>query len=249
MYTRAVDLKRLRFITTHTAHLKPGESRILDIGCGNGNISIHLGSLGHNVLGIDISEKTIAKARSNNKFPNVKFEVVSAEELQASGPQYDVIICSEVLEHLQKPEDLVRVIERLLKEDGRLIVTVPNGYGPRESLMTKPMQWMQRSNGILWKFIKGVKRLLGYSGKTVQSEADDLTHIQFFTKRSLTNLLGQHRFKIAAFENADFIEDVFPFSLVTKRVNALQRFDCAVADILPHYFTGGFHTLWLKNTK
>ncbi len=253
MYTRAVDLKRLNFIANHIQHLDPEKGKVLDIGCGNGNISIYLGSLGYNVLGVDISEKAIEKATQLNTLTNVNFKVMSAEELIATDPTYDVVICSEVLEHLENPDSLLKVIDILLKPQGKLIVTVPNGFGPREMLMTKPMQWMQRKNNIWWKMTKKLKAALGYDGKTVQSDADDLEHVQFFTKKQLIDLSTRNNFSITAFENTDFIEDLFPVSLATKRISALQKLDCKVADLLPHQLTGGFHTLWEKlprvNTK
>jgi len=249
MYTRAVDLKRLKFIAKHIKHLDPKKSKVLDIGCGNGNISIYLGSLGFNVLGVDISDKAVDKAMRLNTLENVSFKVMSAEDLIATGPSYDAVICSEVLEHLEDPGRLLKVINILLKPEGKLIVTVPNGFGPREMLMTKPMQWMQRKNNIWWRITKKIKTSLGYDGKTVQSDADDLEHIQFFTKKQLINLSSRNNFFISAFENTDFIEDLFPFSLASKRISVLQKFDCKIADLLPHQLTGGFHTVWEKSAE
>jgi len=247
MYTRAVDLKRLKFITDILKESIPEKGNILDVGCGNGNISIHLGSKGYSVLGVDISEKAINTAKQTNSHSNVSFKAIAAEELVATGISYDAIICSEVLEHLSEPANLITTISMLLNHNGKLIITVPNGNGPREALMTKPMQWMRRKNNFFWKVTKMVKGSLGYDGKTVQSDADDLEHIHFFTKKTLSEIAYQHKFKISKFENADFIEDLFPFSLLTKRIGFLQQLDCLIADILPHQLTGGFHTLWEKS--
>jgi hypothetical protein len=94
--------------------------------------------------------------------------------------------------------------------------------------------------------VKGVKKLFGYKGTTVQSDADDLTHIQFFTTKTLKQLAADNRFEIVQFGKTNFIEDVFPFSLVTKRIKTLQKWDCAVAEIMPYRFTGGFVTVWKK---
>ncbi|HYG37023.1 MAG TPA: class I SAM-dependent methyltransferase [Cytophagales bacterium] len=245
-YTKAIDLKRLRFITDNLKRYAPNGKKILDVGCGNGNISIHLGKLGYEVLGIDISDKAIAKASAYNDLPNVKFEVRSAEEIVASGVKYDGIICSEVLEHLNAPEKLLSVIHQILKDDGVLIVTVPNGFGPRELFMTKPMQWMRKENNFLWKFVSKTKQTLGYNGTTIQSDAEDLTHVQFFTHKALKKLSKQNNFSIVKLGKSNFVEDVFPFSLVTKKVKALQFVDCKIADVLPSQFTGGFNTVWKK---
>ncbi|TRX60129.1 methyltransferase domain-containing protein [Fulvivirga sp. M361] len=245
-YTRIVDIKRLKFITENLKWIQPENAKILDVGCGNGNMSIQLGMLGYNVLGVDISEKAIKKAKETNTQPNVDFKVISAEDLVAEGTKYDAIICSEVLEHLDNPSALLHTINEILKDNGSLVVTVPNGNGPRETLMTKPMQWMQRNDNWLWKFTKSFKRALGYDGKTIQSDADDLEHVQFFTKAQLTDLSKNTKFRIEVFENADFLEDVFPVSLLTKKIVFLQRLDCKIADLLPHQLTGGFHTIWKK---
>jgi 2-polyprenyl-3-methyl-5-hydroxy-6-metoxy-1,4-benzoquinol methylase len=224
----------------------PTGAEVLDVGCGNGVISRSLGEKGFNVQGIDVSEKAIEKAKSLNKSNNVKFDVVSAEQLVANGQQYHAVICSEVLEHLNEPARLLKVLHEILKEDGVLIVTVPNGKGAREVLITKPVQKMQKKNNWSWKLLQRIKKALGYSGTTVQSAADDLTHIQFFTKSSIEALANSNQFTIVRFGKTNFIDDVFPFSFFTKKIKLLQKWDSALADKLPYSFTGGFLTVWQK---
>lgn len=248
-YTRTVDIKRLNFIDRILVNSLPEDGKVLDVGCGNGNISLYLGSQGYTVCGVDISEKAIATARAHNTFKNVKFDVVSAEELVAEQNKYHAIICSEVLEHLNNPKQLLDTLYKLLTDDGVLIVTVPNGIGTRELLMTKPMQWMSRNNGILWKTTQVVKKALGYSGKTSQSDADNLEHVQFFTHNDLKRLSVNCNFRIKCIKHADFISDVFPFSMLTKRVAVLQDLDCKVADHLPTFIVGGFLSVWSKDGK
>jgi ubiquinone biosynthesis O-methyltransferase len=248
-FERIADIKRLNFITEVLKKRLPEGAEVLDVGCGNGVISRSLGERGFNVRGIDISEKTIARARELNKFPNVRFEAVSAEQLVADGNRYHAVICSEVLEHLNDPGKLLKVLHESLHPDGVLIVTVPNGKGPRETFVTKPVIRMQKKNGWVWKTVQKIKSALGYKGTTVQSSADDLTHIQFFTQKTLTKLANDNKFSIEQFGKTNFVEDVFPFSMLTKRVKALQKFDCAVAEVLPYSFTGGFVSVWKKADK
>lgn len=245
-YDRLADRKRLDFITEAVTQRFSGEVSILDVGCGNGVISRHLGKQGFNVLGIDVSAQTIEKARALNTAPNVQFEVLSAEQLVAQGQTFDVVICSEVLEHLSQPAALLKVLHQSIKPEGILIVTVPNGSGPRELLVTRPVLKMREKNGWAWKMITKVKKSMGYSGTTVQSAADNLDHIQFFSKRDLDALSAENNFRIVQFGKANFIEDVFPFSFVTKKIPALQWLDCKIADVLPHQFTGGFFSVWEK---
>lgn len=248
-YERIVDLKRLDFIEKNLAFLNPEASLILDVGCGNGNISRYLGSLGYETTGIDISEKAIEKAKTLNPYPNVKFLLKNAEQLKEENRKFDAIICSEVLEHLENPLELLRAIKSILNFDGILIVTVPNGKGPREVLMTKPMQWIRKDNPKVWDMVSKAKQKLGYSGKTIQSDADNLDHIQFFTFTDLMIMAETNNFEIVDKEKSDFLEDVFPFSLLTKRIKSLQKLDCKLADYLPKFFAGGFHTAWRRKTE
>lgn len=246
-YNRIADQKRVDFIVDTLKRSLPSQGRILDVGCGNGVISRHLGKLGFNVLGIDVSEKTIETARSLTQLPNVQFMKKSAEELVASGEKYDAVICSEVLEHLQDPGALLRVLYQTVADNGKLIVTVPNGKGPRETFVTKPILRMREKNNWMWKTIVRVKKSMGYSGTTVQSAADNLDHIQFFSKTDLEKLSREHGFRITGFGKANFVEDVFPFSFFAKRFTFLQKVDCKIADVLPDRFTGGFFSVWEKS--
>jgi ubiquinone biosynthesis O-methyltransferase len=245
-YNRFADIKRLQFITDALKKNVPANATVLDVGCGNGIISRGIGSEGFTVYGIDVSEKAIEKARSLTTNPKVTFDVISAEDLVAEGKRYDAVICSEVLEHLNQPEKLLQVLYQSLTDNGILIVTVPNGKGPREVLVTKPVIALQKKNNWMWRALIKTKQMLGYSGTTVQSAADDLTHIQFFTKRSLEQLATGTRFRIMRFGKTNFIDDVFPFSFVTKRIKVLQKLDCALAEKLPYQFTGSFVTVWKK---
>jgi 2-polyprenyl-3-methyl-5-hydroxy-6-metoxy-1,4-benzoquinol methylase len=246
-YNRIADRKRVDFIADVLKQSLPHNARVLDVGCGNGVISRHLGRMGFNVLGIDVSDKTIEKARSINPMPNVQFMKLSAEELVASGEKYHAIICSEVLEHLQDPGSLLKVLYQSLTESGKLIVTVPNGRGPRELLVTRPVLHLRSRNNWLWKLIVKAKKTLGYQGTTVQSAADNLDHVQFFSRKDLEQLSHKNGFRITRYGKANFVEDVFPFSFFARRMVFLQKVDCKVADWLPYGFTGGFFTVWEKN--
>lgn len=245
-FERIADIKRLEFIQRTLQKNLPSGAEVLDVGCGNGVISRSLGAAGFNVKGVDISEKAISRARELNKWTNVSFEVKSAEQLVADGTKFHAIICSEVLEHLHHPGGLLEVLHQILIDDGVLIVTVPNGNGPREALVTKPIIFLQRKNNWVWKLVQKLKSGLGYKGTTVQSSADDLTHIQFFTKGTLQALASNNQFGIVEFGKTNFVEDVFPFSFFAKRFKFLQKWDCAIAELLPYSFTGGFVSVWKK---
>lgn len=244
-YNRVADIKRLEFIQEVLKEHFPSGAEVLDVGCGNGIIARGVGASGYCIKGIDVSEKTIEKARELTDNPNVTFEVVSAEDLVATGKRFHAVICSEVLEHLHHPGQLLETLYHSLTDDGILIVTVPNGRGPRELFVTRPMIKIQQKEN-LSRTIDKVKKLLGYGGATVQSDADDLTHVQFFSKSDLYTLAKNHGFQITRFGVNNFADDVFPFSIIARRSRTLQKMDAKLANGIPHEYAGSFISVWQK---
>jgi len=97
---------------------------IIEIGCGAGDI---IGKIGKGRLtGVDISRYILDIARK--RYPKVRFIVGDAENLPAeiSQKQYDKIICSEVLEHVENPSRVLEEIKGLAKKDSVVVVSVPN---------------------------------------------------------------------------------------------------------------------------
>jgi 2-polyprenyl-3-methyl-5-hydroxy-6-metoxy-1,4-benzoquinol methylase len=246
-YTRFADLKRLDFIRRNLSEFVSKNGSVLDVGCGNGIISLQLGKDGYAVHGIDMSEKSIANAKQNNPFSNVSFSVTDVEKLTSSGKRFDAIVCSEVLEHLHQPAGLLRQLCDILDDHGILFVTVPNGTGPRETLVTKPYLKLREKNNWAWRLVVRIKKAFGYSGTTIQSDADNLDHIQFFTRNQLTQLSRESGFKIQKIESSNFIDDIFPVSLLAKRSLMFQKLDSHLADFLPTSFTGGYLMVWRKS--
>ena len=242
-YTEPEDIKRLDFIVNQIDQACNQGARVLDVGCGNGNISKALGSLGYIVTGIDISAASVEQASKHNPFENVNFKVADAEKL-AETETFDAVVCSEVLEHLNEPKHLVSALQKLTADTGILVITVPNGYGPRELLVTQPIIWLEK-NGF-GKTIASIKRALGYANATVQSSNPDLTHIQFFTTRTLKKTIEPFGFKSVQWGKANCIEKVFPFSFLANRMKILKKWDCSLANYLPLWCTSGFYTSWTK---
>src|SRR5690606_28143802 len=116
-------------------------------------------------------------------------------------------------------------------------------------LVTRPVQYLKKKNNIIWKALGKVKSLLGYNGYSAQTDADDLEHLQFFTIPKLRSLADQNLFKIVEIGRSNFIEDVFPVSLLSRRIKPLQKWDCQIADRLPAALSGGFNMVWKKSVK
>lgn len=107
-------------------------SKVLDIGCGAGTLACYLASRGHTVLGIDISKKAILSAKTSAKIlglPNAHFTVMDFPNTYPK-EKYDFIICSEVIEHLPDDDKALRVMYRLLKKGGIVLITTPSKNAP-----------------------------------------------------------------------------------------------------------------------
>ena len=104
---------------------------MLDIGCGTGEFLKVGADLGMTVTGIDV-EKTIA-SHIQQKYG---FEVVTGTFGPATFPKesFDVIILSHVIEHLQKPLDILKSIHVTLKTDGLFMMCTPNTDSLMEDL-------------------------------------------------------------------------------------------------------------------
>ncbi len=239
-YRQAEDIKRLKFVQNAVEGTHAVKAEILEVGCGNGNMSYQLASLGHSVLAIDVDASSILAAKKDFTAENLEYRLSSAEELSAE-KRFHVVLCSEVLEHLYNPLPVLNTMAGMLRPDSILILTVPNGKGPRERLITKPIQRMRRENNFLWKIISRMKGIFGYTGKTIQSSNHSLEHIQFFTLSQLRQMTKASGLEIVTLKPANFIEKVFPFSLITRFIKPLQQFDCWLADYLPVTWSSGFY--------
>jgi SAM-dependent methyltransferase len=106
-------------------------SQALDIGCGSGNVTRHLADFSDHVHAIDISERAVEVAQENlRNADNISFEAIDVFAVPESEREhleghYDLVMLSEVLEHIDADEDALANVARLLRSDGRLLLTVP----------------------------------------------------------------------------------------------------------------------------
>jgi 2-polyprenyl-3-methyl-5-hydroxy-6-metoxy-1,4-benzoquinol methylase len=93
--------------------------RILEIGCGAGLLALELASTAEMVFGIDISFFVLDFAKRVQeivKYENVSFQHGDAENLAFQDESFDLVICSEVLEHLLDPQRALAEIRRVTKK-------------------------------------------------------------------------------------------------------------------------------------
>lgn len=97
--------------------------KVLDVGCGDGRF---VAMLDGDVHGIDMDERGIAFAQL--LAGKTKLSVVSGEDVPYKDSTFDTVFLIETLEHIP-PNDIPRVIQeiaRVLKDDGKLVITVPS---------------------------------------------------------------------------------------------------------------------------
>jgi methionine biosynthesis protein MetW len=99
------------------------DKRILDVGCGEGFLAKLLEKKGNNVVGIDISERVIELARKDG-VNAIKCNVEDGE--LPFHDRFDVIILSEVLEHLISPVGVIQKLKKHLNQNGYFLLTFPN---------------------------------------------------------------------------------------------------------------------------
>ena len=97
---------------------QPGE-RILDLGCGTGQLTTKIAAAGAEVLGIDADAAMIAEARTN--YPELQFLVADARSFQVEQPSA-AIFSNAALHWVQPPEPAIASMYAALQSGGRLVV-------------------------------------------------------------------------------------------------------------------------------
>ncbi|NQS99802.1 MAG: glycosyltransferase [Candidatus Omnitrophica bacterium] len=104
-----------------TKSLNIANPNILDLGTGTGANLVSFSKLGQ-THGIDISEQAVAYCRRRG-LNNVTRSAV--DQITFQDKSFDIITCLDVLEHLADPQETLREMKRVLKNQGKIIITVP----------------------------------------------------------------------------------------------------------------------------
>ena len=115
---------RRRLIFAAIEELKP--TSICDVGCGNAELLslIHRRFPNITLYGADLSPEVVRKNQERN--PSMKFEVLNLEEGHFEA-QCDLVICSEVVEHLNDRAPAIQNLLKAVKPGGCLLITAPAG--------------------------------------------------------------------------------------------------------------------------
>jgi 2-polyprenyl-3-methyl-5-hydroxy-6-metoxy-1,4-benzoquinol methylase len=118
--TNAIDVEEKAMFSL----LPEPPGQLLDVGCGIGTITRELEKRGFQTWGIDFSEVGVQKALENGV--RAKVCDVDANGIPFDGETFEVVWCSDVVEHVFDPLYLLEEVCRVLKPDGVTLISTPN---------------------------------------------------------------------------------------------------------------------------
>src|SRR6266480_5747737 len=128
-YARGAFARRLELIRIIlTRHIRPGDSWV-DLGCGSGVLTKELLALGASVVAVDGSPRMLSHAREQIGLEDagrvnwIQSDVQSIDALKNGA--YDGVLCSSVVEYLDRPGALLKEVARILSPGGVLVISLP----------------------------------------------------------------------------------------------------------------------------
>ncbi len=147
-FLKSVDLFKRRFEQNNFDLNYFKGKKCLDLGCGGGRYSIALSLLGaEHVTGVDVSETGIADARMRAEklnITNTDFVVYEGDILPFQDEEFDCVIWSGVLMHMENPELAMQEVSRIVKKSGMIYMLV------------------YATGGVRWPMVNQLRNLSGY---------------------------------------------------------------------------------------
>jgi 2-polyprenyl-3-methyl-5-hydroxy-6-metoxy-1,4-benzoquinol methylase len=235
-YTDPVDIKKLRFIygALEKYVRSSGKSfedlHVLEVACGTGEITLSLASLCCQVTAFDIDQKAVEYLQARIEDRKISNLTVTVDDgcTFDDGRVYDIVVASEVFEHVLEPARLAGSITRRMGRGSYLVVTTPNGYGPWELKNRIDV----RSHMRKWN---ALRRLLG---KTPYVRGAGADHCQFYMRRDLVSLFASFSLTLIDFAKSDSFLAIFR---PLRRNHLLQSADTRLADTMPYWLASGWY--------
>ena len=171
------SLRRQKINALAAAEIKSGHQNILDLGCAGGYVSKDWRTNGNQVIGLDISERSVSQAKKvlDQAF---LFDLEAGDWPESiRDDKFNLILSAEILEHLFSPKDFLERLKPMMADNGIIIITTPNF-----------LVWNNRIRLLLGRY--GPKEIFYDPG-----------HIHLFSYHSLKWLLHDLDFKIIAEDN------------------------------------------------
>ncbi len=119
------DIEKERLAIIEAA--SPVSGRILEAGTGKGHLAVALARLGHRLVSFDISEEQLQVARENLEAQGladrVELRRENGESLSFPDGSFDVVFSVNMVHHLENPYRVIRELIRILKADGKLVIS------------------------------------------------------------------------------------------------------------------------------
>lgn len=167
---------------------------VLDLGCGEGYLLSMMPETKEK-LGVDISKKALKEARKvlkNN--PKIKLLFGDGHNIKFNDKYFDVITCSEMLEHVPYPKKVIAEIHRILKDNGKAVISLPDEKRIRDIMR------ILKNTGLL-KFLHAARKKEDYEWHLHESDLQFVKKIikgKFKTlKISRVPMITRHRFVIS----------------------------------------------------
>jgi 2-polyprenyl-3-methyl-5-hydroxy-6-metoxy-1,4-benzoquinol methylase len=178
--------------------------KLLDVGCARGHLSSALQKQGWDVTGIEYDSHDAKVAQE----AGIAIIVGTAESvLSKMVDNFDVIVFADVLEHFVEPLKVLTLAKNRLKPGGRIVISIPNvaHFTVRLQLLLGSFNYTDR--GIL-----------------------DRTHLHFYTKRSLREMIAQANLEIVHLGATPApIEEALPILRKVKPLRAILEFNAFTA--------------------
>lgn len=213
----------------------PERSLVLDIGCGTGALGEKLKQKECIVHGVEYSEESAKIANSRID----KVIVLNIEkEIPRLKSEYDVIIFADVLEHLRNPEEVLKKYSQFLKENGLVIISLPNiaNWSIRTKLLFGKFNYTK--TGILdethlhFYTIKTAKKMVENVGLQVQKIDLTPNFVRFFLEpiKKISSLFGVKG------EDYEVHEQLFNSSAFKIYEKMILPFETATAKLCKNIF-------------
>jgi len=161
--------------------------KFLEVGCGLGYFSDMANKMGAKVTAVDVGKKLIE--RCHKSIPKAKFFVASASNLPFKDESFNVVLCTEVIEHVENQSKVLTEIFRVLKQGGYLVITTPNRmFKPLFSLLTflriRPYRGIEK-----WFFPWKLKLILSRNDSKIIKEV----YFNFIYPKGLFNYFEKYK--------------------------------------------------------
>lgn len=154
------------------------QKKILDVGCAVGVLAKEMKNNDCEVVGIELDDKS-ADIAQEHCVELVRGNVESIELEDNYSNYFDFIIFADVLEHLRDPSNVLKRFVKYLKDDGYIIVSLPNIANWRIRLKLLSGNFNYETHGIL-----------------------DESHLRFFTEKTVKDLITNSKLEISKFDVA-----------------------------------------------